>query len=112
LFPLSIGRNTCTPEPSARKPVTYLRPQELSLGFVPYVLESSTQNRATNASTAARCTSSPLSSCGYGIVMLPRSHTALMREPRVLVADIYRVWMACIWVSVSNCGKGIRFLES
>jgi hypothetical protein len=58
--------------------------------------QSSETNRSSNCRTASRWHSSPDSSCGYGIVIEPRSQVALMRDPRVSVAGRYFVWIACM----------------
>ena len=46
--------------------------------------------------TAARWIASPVNSCGKGMVIEPRAHFALMREPLLSVAGRYLVWIDCM----------------
>jgi hypothetical protein len=43
------------------------------------------------------------------MVIDPRSHVALMREPRVFVAGRYFEWIACIvlWASIARAAYGV-----
>ncbi len=43
------------------------------------------------------------------MVIEPRSHVALMREPRVSVAGRYFEWIACIvlWASIARATYGV-----
>lgn len=43
------------------------------------------------------------------MVIEPRSHVALMREPRVAVAGRYLEWIACmvLWASIARAAYGV-----
>ena len=88
-------RKICAIEPSGSEPETKERLQKLVSRGVPFD-SSSSRKRVTSARTAARWVSSPVNSCGKGMVIEPRAHFALMREPLDSVADRYFVWIDCM----------------
>jgi len=71
--------------PSGREPETNSRFHGLLDGGMDRSFQSCETKRSSNWRTASRWTSSPDNSWGYGIVRLPLSQDALMREPRVFV---------------------------